>query len=161
LVYRLPRDTEWSWLVGVTNETVKALAEVDDALAPTARFYWGTNWPPPAKYGNFAGSESPFGERLCIAGYADAFRTAAPVGSFRAEQHGLRDLAGNVAELCEAWPPSGDLSFPFVRRGAAWDSYKPKAFDVRYARPVRLHEASVGAGFRVVRAPVETSAPAN
>lgn len=155
--YRLPRDTEWSWAAGLTNEAGTNSAE--RALSASNHFYWGTNWPPPTGYGNFAGFESPFAPRLRIEGYTDDHSTAAPVGSFAPERHGLFDLAGNVSELCEEWPAVPEAKTPFVRRGAAWESFQPKAFEVRSRRAVGLHESTIYFGFRVVRAPVDDAPP--
>ncbi|KAF0177951.1 MAG: WD-40 repeat-containing serine/threonine protein kinase [Limisphaerales bacterium] len=155
--YRLPRDAEWSWTAGLTNEAGATAAERE--LSDSNQFYWGTNWPPPAGYGNFAGFESPFAQRMRIEGYADDFSTAAPVGSFPPERHGLFDLAGNVSELCEEWPPAFEAKTPFVRRGATWESYQPKVFEVRNRRAAGLHESTIYAGFRVVCAPVDDAPP--
>lgn len=153
--YRLPRDAEWSWAAGLTNEVGNTSGERFLSATNHAGFHWGTNWPPPAGYGNFAGSESPFAAQLRIQGFSDGFTTAAPVGSFAPERHGLFDLAGNVSELCAEWPELSDEKFPFVRRGASWESYQPKAFEVRSRRRAGLHESTVHTGFRVVRAPVD------
>lgn len=158
--YRLPRDVEWSWAAGLTNETGATYAERQLSVPSHARFYWGTNWPPPTGYGNFAGSESPFATQARIPDYTDAFSTTAPVGSFPPERHGLFDLAGNVSELCEEWPPLPDAKAPFVRRGASWESYQPKIFEVRNRRSAGSHESTIYAGFRVVRAPVDDAPPA-
>lgn len=157
LHYRLPRDHEWSWAVGLTNELAGTPAE--GVPSGPSRYYWGTNWPPPVGYGNFAGCESPFATRLRIEAYTDDFSTAAPVGSFGPEQHGLYDLAGNVCELCEEWPPVPDSKTPFVRRGASWESYLPKAFEVRNRRAIGFHDSTIYTGFRVVCAPVENTPP--
>lgn len=153
LCYRLPRDAEWSRAAGLP----------DDAALPSNppyRFYWGTNWPPPLNAGNFSGSESVMSASRRIAEFRDDFPTAAPVGSFPPEAHGLFDLAGNVSELCEpdTVESAGDKAPQVIRRGSSWDLYKPEHFDWRHRRTTLATYASVHTGFRIVRAPVDAAA---
>lgn len=159
LCYRLPRDLEWSWAAGLTNEVGATSYERFHAATGPARYYWGTNWPPPPGVGNFSGRESVLSERYQIAGYRDDFPTVGPVASFPAEANGLFDLAGNVSEICEEWPrlPGAEPRFP--RRGASFDRYDPEELEVRFRKSVSLRHSSVHAGFRVVRAPVESIKP--
>lgn len=119
------------------------------------RYHWGTNWPPPLGTGNFSGLESILAAKYQISGYRDAFPTVGPVGSFPAEANGLFDLAGNVSEICEDWPPLPGAEPRFPRRGASFDRCEPEALEVRFRKLVSLKHSSVHAGFRVVRAPVE------
>ena len=152
--YRLPRDAEWSRVIGLGNDS--------SAPAPPYQFYWGTNWPPPALAGNFSGSESAMSGKLQIRGFRDDFPTAAPVGSFPREQHGLFDLAGNVSELCEpdiVETKAADKPPQVIRRGGSWDRDKPEHFDWRLRRLILPTYASVHTGFRIVRAPVEDPPP--
>lgn len=152
--YRLPRDHEWSWAAGLTNETgATALERFRSTEA--GRYHWGTNWPPPPGAGNFSGRESVLHERYRIAGYRDAFPTVSPVGSFAPEASGLFDLAGNVSEICEEWPPLSGIEPRFPRRGASFDQHLPEELEVRHRKSVSLRHSSVHAGFRVVRAPVD------
>lgn len=157
--YRLPRDAEWSWAAGLTNETGATAVERHLSASNHTAFYWGTNWPPPAGFGNFAGEESPFAQSARLRDYLDDFSTAAPVGSFPVERNGLFDLAGNVGELCEEWPVIPGATVQFVRRGAAWDSYQRATFEVRHRRFAGLRQATIYCGFRIVRAPVDEDRP--
>lgn len=153
--YRLPRDAEWSWAAGLTNEVgATSFMRFHSATGP-ARYFWGTNWPPPPGAGNFSGGESVLSERHRIVGYRDDFPTVSPVGSFPVEANGLFDLAGNVSEICEDWPPVTGVESRFPRRGASFDRCEPEELEVRFRKFVSLKHSSVHAGFRVVRAMVE------
>lgn len=151
--YRLPRDHEWSWAAGLTNE-VGTTALLRMASTPPGRYFWGTEWPPPPAAGNFSGSESILLLRYRISGYRDEFPTVGPVGTFPVEANGLFDLAGNVSEICEEWPPVPGMEPRFPRRGASFDRNEPEELEVRFRKLVSLKHSSVHAGFRLVRAPV-------
>jgi len=157
--YRLPRDGEWSRAAGLTNEAGATALERSASAAGPARYYWGTNWPPPPGAGNFSGSETGFGAQFQIPGHRDAFPIVAPVGSFPAGAHGLFDLAGNVSEICEEWPPLPGVEPRFPRRGGSWERSNPQYLEVRYRRMISLQHSSIHAGFRVVRAPVDAAPP--
>ncbi|HPA20916.1 MAG TPA: bifunctional serine/threonine-protein kinase/formylglycine-generating enzyme family protein [Verrucomicrobiae bacterium] len=111
--YRLPTDEEW------------------DAAAGEEEFPWGTQWPPPAGTGNFAGDESKLGQsddpkdEWMTEGYRDEHSRTAPVGSYGALPSGLYDLSGNVWEWCEDWFDQRILE---KRRAAG--SYEPPPEDL-------------------------------
>ena len=151
--YRLPRDAEWSWAAGLTNEVLETSAKRPRPGASPAEYLWGTNWPPPPDFGNFAGEESPFPRAARIQNYQDAYSTAAPVGSFAAGRNKLFDMAGNVSELCEESSPSSPDWL--VVRGGAWDSYLKKQLELRNRRKVGPQDAAINFGFRIVCAPVD------
>jgi len=125
--YRLPGDHEWSCAVelGATEDAAKLPAEKGGKINDA--FPWGTQWPPPAGAGNYAGEELQpalaAGKyawiRNVLAGYRDGFVETAPVGSFAANRFGLFDMGGNVWQWCEDWLDKDG----HVLRGASWTDY--------------------------------------
>jgi len=87
---------------------------------------WGTQWPPPAGAGNYAGEELrpalAAGKysyiQNVIAGYNDGFVNTSPVGSFTANRFGLFDISGNVWQWCEDWYDKAKKER--VVRGGSW-----------------------------------------
>ncbi len=151
--YRLPRDAEWSWAAGLTNEVGRNPFERERSVAGTNRFYWGSDWPPPAGAGNFSGGESIM--TMHVENYRDPFPRTAPVGSFPPEAHGLFDMAGNVSEFCADELKDDDGTVQHVARGANWESHAPATLQIASRIYFDAHEATVHTGFRVVRATVK------
>lgn len=117
--YRLPTDHEWSVAVGIggREDPWQTPKEKDGKLANV--FPWGSAWPPLQGSGNFSGSESASPYK--IESYNDPFPFTAPVGSFKLEHNGIKDLSGNVWEWCE---DKYDVSSAaFVVRGGAWGNF--------------------------------------
>jgi serine/threonine protein kinase len=124
--YRLPSDHEWSCAVelGAREDAAKLPAENHEKIKGV--FPWGTQWPPPAGAGNYAGEEVRAAQAAgqhqeikdVIAGYNDGFVETSPVGSFQANRFGLYDLGGNVWQWCEDWFDQAQKDR--VLRGASW-----------------------------------------
>ena len=84
--FRLPTEAEWSWAARTTER------------GELLRFPWGESLPPPDRHGNYADRAGrPLVGRV-IFGYNDNYAASAPVGTFKANQHRLYDMGGNVAE---------------------------------------------------------------
>lgn len=123
LGYRLPTEAEWAWAARYTP----------DAEAETAAltFGWGKTLPPPDRFANFADRAAQALVGRVIFGYNDNYAVAAPTGTFAANQNGLFDINGNVAEWTNDFygipssdtvtdglgPATGDYH---VIRGASW-----------------------------------------
>jgi hypothetical protein len=148
--YRLPTDHEWSCAVGIGKEE-------DADLNPGAKagrvpgYLWGTEFPPPAKVGNYCGEETvrnPVPDQKPLPGYKDGFDRTAPVGNFPANAFALFDLGGNAWEWCQDWydPAVADKR---VLRGSSW---RGAASDLQasaryHIAPALRHDSR---GFRVV-----------
>jgi formylglycine-generating enzyme required for sulfatase activity len=107
LQFRLPTDKEWSWAVGLEDESGNTPQEKSMQIADA--FPWGTLWPPTIGAGNYNKME----------GYQDHYENTSPVGSFNPNKYGLFDLGGNVWEWCEDWYNPSEAKYR-VLRGASW-----------------------------------------
>jgi ABC-type nitrate/sulfonate/bicarbonate transport system substrate-binding protein/formylglycine-generating enzyme required for sulfatase activity len=152
--YRLPTDSEWSLAIGLETET--GATPEERMMNGTERYPWGVSWPPPAGFGNFAGTESAAGKPswwgTMPGGPDDAFPRTAPVGSFPANALGLYDLSGNVWEWCEDAFTTSSLAK--ITRGGCWGSDRPAyLLSARrsFAFPKSRNDET---GFRIVLAEV-------
>lgn len=151
-VYRLPTDAEWSRAVGIgdreTNGTPKDKSAKIEGVYP-----WGSLYPPPSGAGNFADltAREYFTNWPCIEGYRDGFVTSSPVGSFRANEFGLYDLAGNAMEWCDDF--YDDAHRQRVMRGGGWNNTGPKSLLSSHREHVAPQRFSVVTGFRCVLDP--------
>ena len=123
--YRLPTDLEWSAAIGLTRE--KGRTPEERLHGSDGRYPWGPHWPPPAGFGNYAGSESKVGMPswwgVVPGGYTDPFARTSPVGSFPPNKAGFFDLSGNVWEWCSDSYSRGSIAK--VTRGGSWGSDRP------------------------------------
>ena len=120
--YRLPTEAEWAW---AARTYPKPQNDVQ------LRFPWGANLPPPDRQGNYADRAASALVGRVIFGYNDNQTAAAPVGTFKANQRGIFDMGGNVAEWTHdfyeipkpepAADPIGPISGEYhVMRGSSW-----------------------------------------
>lgn len=121
--YRLPTDEEWSRLAGLRAESASATPEQRGEKA-TDIFPWGTNWPPPARSGNYAGTEAGLPATESIAGFNDGFARTSPVGSFAVNAIGLYDIGGNVWQWCSD-RFKADANWRVVRGGSWLTASRP------------------------------------
>lgn len=84
--YRLPTEAEWAWVART------------DGSGNVLKYLWGDQLPPPENAGNFADTtvRAYLGEVMFD--YNDGYFATAPVASFKANQYGIFDIAGNVSE---------------------------------------------------------------
>ena len=138
--YGLPTDQEWSLAVGLGEEIG---ASPEERLYHSAGTYpWGPAWPPPANFGNYAGSESrldmPSWWGVAPGGYVDPFPRTSPVGSFAPNARGFYDLSGNVWEWCaDAYCPG---SLARIVRGGSWGSDRPAYLQSANRNPKISHQ---------------------
>ncbi len=154
--YRLPKDREWSFAVGIGEfETWTEDTTPRTVFKPTEYHPWESAWPPPAGAGNYRDEtrrkKAPRPNTAYLDGYDDGFAATAPVMSFKPNKLGLYDLGGNVWEWCEDAYDTG-LSDRVVR-GGSWST--PDALFARSShrlqKPQTFRDPSYG--FRVVLVP--------
>ena len=84
--YRLPTEAEWAWAARFA------------AGASNHRFPWGGEAEPAPGSGNYADASAAGIVSSALLSYRDGFPVASPVGANGANQLGLFDVGGNVAE---------------------------------------------------------------
>jgi len=143
--YRLPRDWEWSVVVGLNESRAGSPKDKDGRIKDV--YPWGGKWPPPPGAGNYSGGEGAWPTK--IEGYRDEHVVSAPVGSFGANGSGLYDLGGNVWEWCEDWYDPVTQKYR-VLRGGSWGYGAPQDLlsSCRSGSPPGIRYGSNG--FRVV-----------
>ncbi len=117
------------------------------------RYFWGTDWPPPAGAGNFADASAAveLGPENVIAGYDDGMPFTAPVGSFSPNKWGLHDLAGNVTEFVEdLFGGDSPIAVWAVTRGGDYGTGSEEFLRMATRRPVVSDRRLPQYGFRVV-----------
>jgi len=151
-VYRLPTDLEWSRMAGLEEEKGTGPAWRD--ARKTAIFPWGSQWPPPARTGNFADASTVALPGMMwdrtIEGYEDGFTCTAPVGSFPPNALGIYDLSGNVQEWVKDDYIKMGNTLLGVLRGGGWNTYQQQNLYTGARNAVPVNFADTIYGFRVV-----------
>ncbi|MCB1065527.1 MAG: SUMF1/EgtB/PvdO family nonheme iron enzyme [Verrucomicrobiae bacterium] len=156
--YRIPTDSQWSAMAGLTGETGDT-PEIRDVRKVSGHFPWGTEWPPPAGSGNFADITAGRTVSGIIAGYNDTFEKTAPVGSFDPNPYEIHDLAGNVWEWIDE-PFSGPDTPLYFLRGGGWASSQESELLTSYRKALRPEYKRGGGGehgFRCVLVDTRTT----
>jgi formylglycine-generating enzyme required for sulfatase activity len=83
--YRLPTEAEWAWITRYKNGQM-------------LKYSWGSKLPPMPNSGNFADRSGASILGFIQATYNDKYVVTSPVGSYPANDRGIYDLSGNVAE---------------------------------------------------------------
>ena len=86
--YRLPTEAEWEYCARFTKN--------QGAL----KYPWGNQFPPTSPSGNYADISAQKLLPDYIENYTDGYPVTAPALKFKANDLGLYDLGGNVAEWC-------------------------------------------------------------
>jgi serine/threonine protein kinase/formylglycine-generating enzyme required for sulfatase activity len=147
--YRLPTDAEWSSAVGLARETGGTPEERSGGVKNV--YPWGTRFPPPNDFGNYAGSESRDGAPQnwpVIAGYHDPYPRTGPVTAFVPNEKGISSLGGNVWEWCEDKYKNG-LNWRTLR-GGSWATSRAEETLSSYRRGYGPYFRSDDVGFRCV-----------
>jgi formylglycine-generating enzyme required for sulfatase activity len=84
--YRLPTEAEWEYCARFTSSQA------------AVKYPWGNQFPPTSKSGNYADASAKNLLSAYIDNYNDGYPGTAPPAKFKANELGLYDLGGNVAE---------------------------------------------------------------
>jgi formylglycine-generating enzyme required for sulfatase activity len=147
--YRLPSEAEWAWAARASGATL-------------LKFPWGDTFPPTLAVENYADNTSAYVTGRILDNYKDGHVVSAPVASFKANQHGLHDMGGNVAEWAhdvyripnangptEKDPLGGQTGDNYVIRGASWT--QAKLSELRLAFRDYGQAGRDDVGFRIAR----------
>jgi formylglycine-generating enzyme required for sulfatase activity len=147
--YRLPSEAEWAWAARASGEKLLL-------------FPWGDTFPPTAVAENYADDSSAYVTGRVLNNYKDGFVVSAPVASFKANQHGLYDMGGNVSEwvhdvyiippangAIQKDPLGGQTGDNYTIRGASWTQSKLSELRLTYRDYGQAGRDDVG--FRLAR----------
>ncbi|MCX6847720.1 MAG: SUMF1/EgtB/PvdO family nonheme iron enzyme [Verrucomicrobia bacterium] len=165
--YRLPSDQEWSFAMGIGQEEKREASTTPEMLNGklAKEFPWGSQWPPPKNYGNFADTswKEAYPTRPFIDDYADGFATTAPVMSFQPNSLGLYDMSGNLSEWVQDWWNAQQKDRTIRGAGYASRDKAPFYASFRLHLPPSVLYNNANIGFRCVveLAPAKTAGAAS
>lgn len=153
LGYRLPTEAEWEAASQYSTESGGVIGV----------YPWGTGEEPSSGSGNFSGRESRHDMHPFLESHLDNHVGLAPVGSYRRNQNGFHDLAGNVSEWVQDYyestasgyneslvDPLGPVSgMDRMVKGGNFRSHDISEMQVNARRIVGYKDETVG--FRVAR----------
>jgi formylglycine-generating enzyme required for sulfatase activity len=127
--YRLPTEAEWEYCARFTSNKA------------ALKYPWGNTFPPPAKSVNIADLSARDLLSYYLEKYDDGYPVTAPPGAFKANDLGLYDVGGNVAEWCHDYY----IIYPYSPNKSYIDPTGPAEGKHRVVRGSSWKQASIGA----------------
>jgi formylglycine-generating enzyme required for sulfatase activity len=149
--YRLPTEAEWEYCARLKNNNT------------FLRYPWGHTFPPTSQAGNYADSSAKGLLSSIIESYTDGYPGTAPPAKFKANDLGLYDMGGNVAEWCHDYysiysykkkkvyldPHGPDQGTHHVVRGSSWKHASISMLRLTYRDYSNSKDLDIG--FRICR----------